>query len=206
MLIRPSQLHPDSAFPQKPANQSLQPTLQHGQPHLILIPVESLAHITSFLDPPGLVALSAVNKYLREHVQDDNTWQKAFFCQLLSIAPESNPLKTSTLLLRRTETTWKNEFITRYKLKRHANPPIPLHLLADYTCNQKALGTFSHHHSHTLPARLSHRRLAPYASTRSVDLFTPIRHRISLAPDDRKNSPWLPRCFWHRTRNWQPQS
>ena len=87
-------------------------------PILVLVPSETLTAITSYLDPPCLFALAVVNIYLNRHVKDDNTWRRAFFCQFLSIGPENDLDDNKALLLRRTEGSWRNEFIVRYKIKR----------------------------------------------------------------------------------------
>ena len=87
-------------------------------PILILVPSETLTAITSYLDPPSLFVLAVVNIYLNGHVKDDNTWRRAFFCQFLGIGPENDLDDNKALLLRRTESSWRNEFIVRYKMKR----------------------------------------------------------------------------------------
>ena len=51
-------------------------------------------------------------------MKDDNTWRRAFFYQFLDIGPENDLDDNKALLLRRTEGSWRNEFIVRYKLKR----------------------------------------------------------------------------------------
>lgn len=89
---------------------------QHGSPSLLDIPRESLTHITSYLPPPSLLALSRTCRYLCEHVDDDNTWLRAFLTQFLGISPEHE--HECILLLRRTEYTWRKEFIVRYATKR----------------------------------------------------------------------------------------
>jgi len=117
MLIRPTLFNTSNADRLENTQKTRESKDQHGNLNLLQIPTESLTHITSFLDPPTLLILAAVCTSLHEHVQLDATWRKAFFCQLLGIPPESNLSKVNTLLLRRTEDTWKNEFIARYKLK-----------------------------------------------------------------------------------------
>lgn len=100
---------------------SYQKTLSnHGIhcPILILVPSETLTAITSYLDPPSLLALAVVNIYLNGHVKDDNTWRRAFFYQFLGIGPENDLDDNKALLLKRTEGSWRNEFTVRYKLKR----------------------------------------------------------------------------------------
>lgn len=93
---------------------------QHGAQFSILLafPTESLTHITCFLDPPSLLALSRTNKYLNKHVEDDNTWHRAFVYQFLGILPEGDLQNGRTLMLRRCENSWKKEFIIRYNLRR----------------------------------------------------------------------------------------
>ncbi|KDQ52368.1 hypothetical protein JAAARDRAFT_40252 [Jaapia argillacea MUCL 33604] len=113
---------------------------------LLELPSESLTHITSFLDPLSLIQLSKSNQYLHEHVKDDNTWHRAFLAQFLNVGPESELKRESGrgIMLRRTESTWKKEFIVRYNLRRrwersrnttithtpHHSPVSSLHLLS----------------------------------------------------------------------------
>lgn len=85
---------------------------------LLGIPVESLIHITSFLSPPSLLALSRTNRRLYEHVKDDNTWYRAFINQFLYIGPENDFKYEKILLLRKSESTWRKEFIMRHNLRR----------------------------------------------------------------------------------------
>ncbi|PPQ64115.1 hypothetical protein CVT24_008726 [Panaeolus cyanescens] len=96
---------------------------QHGIhdircPILLDVPPETLTEITTYLEPPELCALAVVNRYLNNHVKDDNTWRRAFVYQFLGIKPENDLDKQNTLLLRRSERTWRMEFIVHYKLRR----------------------------------------------------------------------------------------
>lgn len=80
------------------------------------LPEESLTHITTYVDdPPSLFALSRVNRRLRDHIADDNTWYRVFAFRFLGIGPEFDPQEEHRLLLRRTESTWKREFVQRFK-------------------------------------------------------------------------------------------
>ena len=106
---------------------------QHGHAHrlhaasgttdvLLSIPSESLTHVTSFLDPPDLLALARTCKRLNAHVADDNTWRRAYVYQYLGITPESDlrdDVGDKTIMLRREESSWKKEFILRYNLRRY---------------------------------------------------------------------------------------
>lgn len=107
-------------------------TRQHGpkslhdasgaQVVLLSIPSESLTHITSFLEPPELLALAQTCNQLHAHVADDNTWRRAYAYQYLGIAPESdlrNDASNKALMLRREEGSWRKEFILRYNLCRY---------------------------------------------------------------------------------------
>lgn len=89
-----------------------------SQGRLLNIPTESLAHITSYLDAKSLFSLGLTNKTLHEHVADDNTWRAAFLLQFLGKRPESTASEGSAPLLRRTEVTWKREFVFRQNLLR----------------------------------------------------------------------------------------
>ena len=72
--------------------------------------------------------LARINKRLHEHVEDENTWRRAYVYQFLRISPEGDiyesPSPTGVpgkaLLLRREETSWKREFVRRWNLKRCA--------------------------------------------------------------------------------------
>lgn len=85
---------------------------------LLDIPPESLTHITSFLSPPSLLALSRTNRRLNEHINDDNTWYRAFVNHFLGIGPENDLENERILLLRKSERTWRKEFIIRHNLRR----------------------------------------------------------------------------------------
>ncbi|KAI0920221.1 hypothetical protein AcV5_010021 [Taiwanofungus camphoratus] len=110
----------------KSLHSHLNNTAQHGINNhdscsLLRIPSESLTHITSFLDPPALFALSRANRQLYDHVKDDNTWRRAYAHQSLGISPESDFRDNNddrALMLRREETTWRKEFVFRYNLRR----------------------------------------------------------------------------------------
>lgn len=108
---------------------------QHGAQFSILLafPSESLTHITCFLDPPALLALSRTNKYLNKHVEDDNTWHRAFVCCFLGISPEGDLQDAKTLMLRRCEISWKKEFIIRYNLRRYKIEFMQSHLIFNYS-------------------------------------------------------------------------
>ncbi|KAJ3816117.1 hypothetical protein F5880DRAFT_1606389 [Lentinula raphanica] len=95
---------------------SHEPTTQHGL--LFSLPTENLTHITAYLDPLSLFALSLVNKALNEHVNEDHTWFRAFLLNFLGISPESEISSEKMLLLRRTESSWKKEYIFRFKATR----------------------------------------------------------------------------------------
>ena len=95
---------------------------------LLGLPTESLTHITSYLDPSSLFVLSTANRRLHEHIEDDNTWRRAYAYQFLGISPEGDIRDVGSpsgaisrgLMLRREETTWKREFVLRWNLRRYA--------------------------------------------------------------------------------------
>ncbi|KAG8215422.1 hypothetical protein J3R82DRAFT_9030 [Butyriboletus roseoflavus] len=91
---------------------------QHGFQSLLNLPQESLTHVTSYLPPPSLLALARTCRHLCEHIDDDNTWLRALLTQFLGISPEHELDNERILLLRRTEHTWRKEFIIRYVIKR----------------------------------------------------------------------------------------
>jgi hypothetical protein len=93
----------------------------HGS-HLLRIPRELLAHCTSFLDPKSLLNLAKCNKYLLEHGKDDDTWRRAFCWFYFGFGPEDALQNTvQGIMLRRTEPTWKREYIYRYTLYQSVN-------------------------------------------------------------------------------------
>ncbi|TFK37552.1 hypothetical protein BDQ12DRAFT_684853 [Crucibulum laeve] len=86
---------------------------------ILAMPAETLTGITAYLDPPSLKALSEVNRLFYQHVKDDNTWHRAFVYQFLGIGPESELRDdVKSLMLRRSERSWRNEFVVRYNLRR----------------------------------------------------------------------------------------
>jgi len=97
---------------------------------LLDIPAESLTHITSFLSPPSLLALSRTNRRLNEHINDDNTWYRAFINQFIGIGPENDLENEKILLLRKSERTWRKEFIMRHNLRRFVDVSYSVLLLS----------------------------------------------------------------------------
>jgi hypothetical protein len=96
-------------------------TATHGHQHPFLLdaPQEVLTHCTSYLEPQALLGLGRTCKRLREHVQDDNTWRRAFAYHFYGLTPESG-LDDSTdgLMMRRTYRTWKKEYMSRFELQK----------------------------------------------------------------------------------------
>lgn len=103
------------------------PTLitKHG---LLSLPTENLTHITSYLDPPALFALQRVNRVLCDHVKEEHTWYRAFVSKFLGISPEGDVDSEKAVLLRRTENSWKKEYVVRFNLLRW------IFLLSEITC------------------------------------------------------------------------
>ena len=102
------------------AYRTFTPTLQHGNlsSPLLLLPSESLTHITSFLDPPSLRSLSLTCSKFHEHISDDNTWHRAFVCQFFGVLPESALIDFRPLTFRSTGKTWRHEFVRRNIVRR----------------------------------------------------------------------------------------
>lgn len=119
--------HPHSSI--TPSPQSLTQSTQHGSNNILSsVPYESLAHITATLSPADLFNLSLVNHALFSHVADDNTWHVAFDWHFLSLSPESDdPLEDDerSIMLRRTESTWRREFVKRFNLSRYVHVSRP---------------------------------------------------------------------------------
>ncbi|TFK27294.1 hypothetical protein FA15DRAFT_220330 [Coprinopsis marcescibilis] len=124
MLYRPTNLsHKESRLlePTDFTQKSLQDgsSLQHDASLLLDVPVEILNRITSSLDPYALFALSLARKYLYEHIENENTWRHAFVSQFLGIGPEGDIEDSRAhMMLRRTSSSWKTEYIVRYDLTR----------------------------------------------------------------------------------------
>ncbi|KAI5887987.1 uncharacterized protein SCHCODRAFT_02077230 [Schizophyllum commune H4-8] len=81
------------------------------------LPPESRTHITAYLDPPSLDALSQTCRLLRAHVADESTWYHAFLCQFLGVGPEASLSDETALLLRRQQKSWRLEFAYRHKMR-----------------------------------------------------------------------------------------
>ncbi|TFY66774.1 hypothetical protein EVG20_g4314 [Dentipellis fragilis] len=123
MHHRSPEIHPKDSFIRTKATLHQNHSTRHGtndlpSPRLVALPAESLTHITSYLDPISLISLGRASKHFYSHVKDDNTWHRAFVCQFLSIGPENTLQDIKSLTLRKTEGTWKREFVLRYNLKR----------------------------------------------------------------------------------------
>ena len=130
MPSRPLETHPRRENRHKAACPRAAKSRQHGtapdHPHaptdvLLSIPIESLTHVTCFLSPPDLLALARTCHQLNAHVADDNTWLRAYVYHYLGIAPESDlhsDAAFKTAILRREESSWRKEFIQRYRLLR----------------------------------------------------------------------------------------
>ena len=99
---------------------------------LLDLPSESLTHVTSFLDPHSLLALGQTNRKLHEHIEDENTWRRAYVYQFLGIPPEGDIYGSSSpdgtpgraLMLRREESSWRREFVHRWNLRRCVAFPV----------------------------------------------------------------------------------
>ncbi|THU88585.1 hypothetical protein K435DRAFT_307343 [Dendrothele bispora CBS 962.96] len=115
MLNRPSQKPHKDLESQK---SSLEPPYRKSQQDGFPVPIENLTHITAYLDPPSLFALSLVNKLFYEHIRDDHTWHRAFLLNFLGISPEGDIDNEKSLFLRRFESTWRKEYVFRHNLLR----------------------------------------------------------------------------------------
>jgi len=89
---------------------------QHGSlepAYLLAVPDEALTHITSFCEPPALLQLGQANRRLYAHVSDEQCWLRAFLVFFLGIGPE---VSVEIVHIRRIRPTWREEFISRFKL------------------------------------------------------------------------------------------
>ena len=80
-------------------------------------PSETINWVTSYLLPKELFALSRVSKHLYNHVSQEATWRSAFASFFLGMDPEAQWGKHA--LLRRSESTWKREFVQRYRIMKY---------------------------------------------------------------------------------------
>ena len=85
----------------------------HPNHGLLALPAENLNHVCAYLNPISLYTLSRTCSYLYALVKDDHVWKTAFLANFLGIAPESDDDDTKMLFLRRSELTWKQEYIAR---------------------------------------------------------------------------------------------
>jgi hypothetical protein len=79
------------------------------------MPYETLNHVTAYLDPPALANLSGVSSYFKHYLADDVVWKLALFANVLDIRPEREKDSARAFLLRRIESTWKAEYIQRFR-------------------------------------------------------------------------------------------
>ncbi|KAH9068100.1 hypothetical protein EDB83DRAFT_2379660 [Lactarius deliciosus] len=109
----------DNSIPSA-AYRDFTPTVQHGRlsSPFLLLPSETLTHITSFLDPSSLLFFSQTCLKFYEHICDDNTWHRAFVCQFFGIPPESALNDFRPLTFRSTGRTWRHEFSRRNIIRR----------------------------------------------------------------------------------------
>ncbi|KAG6824534.1 hypothetical protein H0H92_006574 [Tricholoma furcatifolium] len=121
MLDRPADISSNESSPVKPTSPKQKRVSNHGLPNnrILDAPSEILTAITAYLNPPCLLSLARVHSRLAAHVQNDNTWHRAFVCQFLGISPEGEIRDdVKSLMIRRSESTWRNEFIVHYRLRR----------------------------------------------------------------------------------------
>lgn len=78
------------------------------------LPADALSWITSYLYPQHLFSLSRVSKHLAAHVALDSTWRIAFWRCFFDLDPETSIDVLCQVLLRRSERTWRTEFIKRF--------------------------------------------------------------------------------------------
>ncbi|KAG8760192.1 hypothetical protein FRC14_003746 [Serendipita sp. 396] len=126
-----NRLSPKKSNQTKNENKFLQPSAQYasiqqhqlqpndnkmssGRSILHRFATEILCHVTSYLDPRSLGTLSCVDQYLRSFMADDVVWKLAFYSGFLGIPPGQEQTSRRIFLLRRSETSYKNEYIGRY--------------------------------------------------------------------------------------------
>ena len=176
---------------------------QHGSPSLLLgLPQESLTHVTSYLPPPSLLALARTCRYLCGHIDDDNTWLRALLNQHLGINPEHELENESILLLKRTENTWRREFILRHDIRQCVVfIPARSHDLVRF----QALGALPEPDRHPLASGFVHRRGSSHVRARALDDIHPIWDRRAVDPAQRKGAERVHRRLRNRLGYWEPQ-
>lgn len=115
MHIAPSSNSPKKSLKQKQSKLPPQSNSQHGFRLLSPdYPPEALNWTTSFLIPEDLFTLSSVSKHLYAHVALDATWRSAFLRYTFGLDPETDFGREKQLLLKRTCSTWKEEYVLRF--------------------------------------------------------------------------------------------
>lgn len=117
-MLNSPQLNHQKELSPIPSTENHQESYQYGR-HL---PTENITHITSYLDPETLLALATVSSAFHLHIQDDHTWHMAFVRNFLDVDPLVNLPTVNSILLRRTEPTWRKEYIYRYRIRRYVYP------------------------------------------------------------------------------------
>ncbi len=161
-------------------------TRKHG----LDIPSENLTHITAYLDPHSLLSLSRVNTQLYAHVKEEHTWRTAFALNFLGIGPEGDLSDFKGRLLRRSEPSWRREYIVRYNLRRYLFRHTSLYFLAHNS--RQTMGTFpnSDNHPYSCP-------FTDNEDTSSVFQYAPVvlfkvRHCRSFGAFDGENFTRIP--------------
>lgn len=184
---------------------------------LLDLPTESLTHITSYLDPASLFVLGGLNRRLHQHVEDDNTWRRAYAYHFLGISPEGDiqdggsPDGTPrrALMLRREETSWKREFVFRWNLRRYAAvSDLIIIAILNFLATLQALGACQGHHNQSYTGTLHNIRhpshaiavFDKYIPSCAPDVISAIRNRCSFIPSSWQSPSWIPRRCWDAQR------
>ncbi|KAG8932542.1 hypothetical protein FRC01_013312 [Tulasnella sp. 417] len=116
MHIAPSSNSPKKSLKQKQSKLSPQSKSQDGSRLLSPdFPPEALNWTTSFLIPEDLLSLGSVSNHLHSHVALDATWRSAFLRYSFGLDPETDFGRDKQILLKRTCSTWREEYITRFQ-------------------------------------------------------------------------------------------
>ena len=164
---------------------------------LLGVPGESLTHITSYLDVPALLNLSRVNKTLHEHINDDSTWYRALLCQFLGVSPESDLQEVQSIVLRRTESTWKKELVYRHITSVYVSNGSHFVSLFSPVTPFQSLGKISHVHNHILPTQRSDQQHSTCVGDRLARFIHTSRYCVSFKPAERQSPPRLTRRSRH---------
>ncbi|KDQ52195.1 hypothetical protein JAAARDRAFT_491789 [Jaapia argillacea MUCL 33604] len=129
---------------------SAQPTLSRSNPegpgHLSLtsLPLDSLVHVQSFLDPPDILNLRRCSKYCDQVTREKSVWINAVrrIAAHYNVLPSTFPLVKMSLALLEHAATSPSRFLSRLEREIRANgkslPPFTTRIINRHTCQSTA--------------------------------------------------------------------